>query len=270
MALTGYNDLVTSLLPPNPILKTSFTGQGGGWLHSSFYTNGLPGAAALPSPGINGAALTSYAGQLNFPATSGSTTIYLAALQFAQGGNIGGVLICDRLWHNSGIVVTTTGAQNITFPGLPARDQNGATSGVGVQVFLEVTASTTNAGSFSNMSMSYTNSAGTAGRTANISSFPANAVAGTLIQFMLAPGDVGVQSIQSITLGTSLVTGSVSLVCYRLVASVPTPTASSTALADWTQLGLPVMYNTSVPWMVYVLNGAVCGIVNGLMTYAQK
>lgn len=270
MALTGYNDLVTSMLPPNPINKASFTGQAAGQLHSSFYLAGTPGAAAVPSPGINGAALTSYAGQLNFPATSGSTTIYLAGFQAAQAGNIGSILIMDRLWHNSGVVVTTTTGQAITFPTLPARDANGATAGANVGFAMEITTVLGTAAPVTNCTITYTNSSGTASKTGTLASIPTAAVAGTFLPFSLAAGDTGVQSVQTITLGTSLVSGAISLVAYRQIAQIPIPTANIATQADWTQLGLPVMFNTSVPWMVYLLSGTAGGIVTANMLYAQK
>jgi uncharacterized membrane protein YjjB (DUF3815 family) len=44
---------------------------------------------------------------------------------------------------------------------------------------------------------------------------PATPVIGTIVWFMLAAGDKGVMSIQSITLGTSLAAGAVSLLVAR-------------------------------------------------------
>jgi hypothetical protein len=269
MALTGYNDLVTSLLPPQQLLKASFTGQAAGQLHSSFYLAGLPGAAAAPTPGLAGAALTSYSGQISFPATSGSDTIYLAGMDATQGGNIGGVMLCDRLWHNSSIVSTTTTGQTINSATWPARDMNGATTGVGVMIGLEVSTVTSNGSPITNTTITYTDSSGNASNTGTITSFPATAVAGTFVPFNLAAGDVGVQSIQTLTLGTSYGTGVIHLVAYRVIAMVPTTTANVITRADWTQLGLPVMYNTSVPWMVYILSGTAGGQVNGNIIYAQ-
>jgi hypothetical protein len=269
MALTGYNSLVTSLLPPQPLLKASFTGQAAGQLHSSLYLAGLPGAASAPSPGVNGATLTSYAGQIPFPATSGSTTIYLAGMDATQAANVGGVMLCDRLWHNSGLTVTTTTAQSITFSGLPARDSNGTTNGVGVMLGIEVTTTTGNAGAITNMTASYTDSGGTAANTATVTSYPAGAVAGTFVPFNLAAGDVGVRSVESVTFGTSLVSGAVSMVCYRVIAVIPTTTANLTQRQSWSTLGLPIMYNNSVPWMVYILSGTAGGQVVSNITYAQ-
>jgi hypothetical protein len=270
VALTGYNDLVTSLLPPNPILKAAFTGQAAGQMHSSLYLAGLPGAGVAPTPGLAGAALTSYAGQLAFPATSGSTTIYLAQMGVTQAGNVGAVILCDRLWHNSGIVSTTTTGQTINSVAWPPRDVNGAATGVGLMVGLEVTTATTNGSPITNTTLTYTDTGSASGNTATIASFPANAVAGTFVPFALAAGDVGLTSIQTLTLGTSYGTGVLSLVVYRQIAMIPCVTADIATALDWTQLGLPVMYNTSVPWMVYVLSGTAGGIVSASMTYAQK
>jgi hypothetical protein len=90
-----------------------------------------------------------------------------------------------------------------------------------VSAWLECYAATTNAGAISNTTISYTNSAGVAGRTGTIMpDWPATAVLGHLSPFSLQSGDAGVRSIQSITLGTSYVTGTVGLVLHRDIASV--------------------------------------------------
>lgn len=270
MAITGYNDLVTSLLPPQPILKASFTGQAAGQLHSSLLLAGLPGAGSAPSPGLAGAALTSYTGQIPFPATSGSTTIYLAGMDAQCSANVGAVILYDRLWHNSGITSTTTTGQTVNSVTFPARDMNGATSGVGVQVGLEVTTATTNGSPITNTTITYTNSSASGSKTGTITSFPANAVAGTFVPFNLAAGDVGVQSIQTLTLGTSYGTGVLTLVAYRVLATIPISASNIPTREGWSVLGLPVLYNTSVPFLLYVLSGTAGGQVVANVTYAQK
>jgi hypothetical protein len=74
--------------------------------------------------------------------------------------------------------------------------------------------------------MTYTNSLGSSGKTATMASYPATAQAGTVVPFPLSAGDVGVQSIQTLPLGTSYVSGTIHLVAYRHVATVPVPTAN--------------------------------------------
>ena len=90
-----------------------------------------------------------------------------------------------------------------------------------------VTTATTNASAISNTTVTYTNSKGTGSRTATLtaiagSQIPATPVIGTMIWFNLQAGDTGVQSIQSITLGTSLTAGAVSLMITRDIATIGT------------------------------------------------
>lgn len=270
MAIVSMDGIVAGLFAPQqPVQKAAFTGQVAGGFHSSFYLAGLPGAATAPSPGLAGAALTSYAGQIPFPATVVGQSVYLAGLDVTQAANVGGVMLHDRLWHNSGIVSATTTAQTVNSVAFPARDVNGAVNGAGCLIALEVSTATTNVSPITNTTLSYTNSAGTAGRTATIASFPANAVVGTTVYFALAAGDTGVQSIQSITLGTSYGTGVVNLVVVRPIAVIGCPVASTTNRYDAIQVGFPTLWNSTVPYLIYVLTGTAGGIVTANVTYAQ-
>ena len=277
MAILTLSQLVAGLLPaPERVLKVGFTGEAAGEFASSFYLAGRPGAAATPSPGVNGAALTStslvvpgYAGQIPFPAAVAGKNIHLARLSIAQAANIGAVIVADRLWHNSGLVVTTTGAQAITTPAWPARDADGATSGRGVMAAIEVSTATTNVGAVTNTTLSYTNSAGVAGRTGTIASFAATAVAGTFVPFQLQAGDIGIQSIQSVTLGTSYGGGAIHLVAYREIADAAPVVAGVPDRLDALGLGLPRLYDGSVPWLIYALTGTAAGITAAFVQYAQ-
>lgn len=249
------------------VIKVAFTGEAAGQYHSTFYLAGRPGAAAVPSSGLNGTALTSYAGSIPIPAAVGGKNIHLARLEFSQAANIGGLTIVDRLWHNSGIVVATTTAQSITTPTLPARDNNGGTAGAGVLAAIEFSTASS-AAAITNTTLSYTNEAGTSGRTATIS-VPATPVAGTFVPFSLQAGDNGIRSIQSITLGTAYTSGVIHLVLYREIASLGSPVANVTATAGPIELGLPRVYDSSVLWPVYTLVGTAAGVSNAQLTFAQ-
>lgn len=270
MAITTMDGLIAAMQPfGEDVVKAAFTGEAAGQYHSSFYLAGRPGAAVAPTPGLNGTHLTSYAGQIPIPAAVGGTNIHLARLEFSHAGNIGGVTVMDRLWHNSSIAITTTGAQAITFGTPVSRDNNGAALGAGVMAALEVSTATTNGSAITNTTISYTNSAGTAGRTGTISSFPATAVAGTFVPFNLAAGDTGIRSIESITLGTSYVSGTIHLVTYREAASIGAPVANTTVSAGPIELGLPRLYDNGVLFLVYTLVGTAAGISNAQLTFAQ-
>lgn len=235
--------------------------------HSMFYGNGRPGAGVAPSSGLNGSALTSVSGQIPFTnPVSGNT--YLGAFDCASSG-VGRMVLCDRLWHNSGIVVTTTTAQSITFPTLPARDMNGSSNGEGVMIAIEVSVLTGN-GAATSPTISYTNSAGTSGRTGTmVSNFPASAQPGTFATFMLEAGDTGVRSVQSITLGTSLVSGTIHLVAYRPVATIDVVLANGGNSKDALALGLPRLYDNTVPWLVWYHTTTSSANVSGSITYTQ-
>ena len=202
------------------LLKIGTAPEAAGVMYCFAKDSGFPGAYTVGTPGVNGrntdGTTATDAGCINM-GNSASGNWYLRALDMIAT-QVGQVAIFDVLWINSGLVVTTTTAQSITQPTLPARDNDGSTNGKGVLAGILVTAATTNAGAITNMTLSYTNQDGTAGRTATIASFPATAVIGTFVQFQLAAGDTGIRSIQSITLGTSLVTGSISLVCFNPLA----------------------------------------------------
>jgi len=269
VAISTMDQLIAGLTAPVSVLKTSATGEAAGELWSPFYTAGYPGAATAPSPGVNGAALASYTGALDFPATVSGSNIYLAGADANQGGSVGEIWVCDRLWHNSGLTVTTTGAQAITTPTFPSRDASGGATGAGLMLGIEVSTATTNAGAVTNMTASYTDEAGNTGNTATMTSFPATAVAGHFSVFNLAAGDRGLRALASVTFGTSLVTGAVHLVVFRVIARIPTPTANISTRLDAIQLGMPRMFDTSVPFLLYRLTGTSIGTVSATLNYAQ-
>jgi hypothetical protein len=268
MVISTMDGLVGGAKAPQPFMKAASTGQGAGNMHSSLYTAGNPGAAALPAPGINGASLTAYPGQIPVPSPFAGVSVYLTGLGAVSTG-IGGAYLLDRLWHNSGIVVTTTTAQAITTPAWPSRDANGNIAGTGCGLALEVTGTLGTAAPVTTITASYTNSASVAGRTATLASLPTAAVAGTWVPFTLAAGDTGLISLQSITLGTSLVSGSVSLVVYRQIAELYLPGDNLGNHADFAALNMPVVFDNSVPWLTYMLTSATIGRVIGTVNFAQ-
>lgn len=245
MAITTLDGVVAGYQQPVFVHKVGATMEAAGVLHTHFYVSGTPGAAVANGNGLAGAALTSYAGQIPFTNPS-SGNAYLCRHSIAATIAGAGLLI-DRLWHNDTIAEATTTAQTINSVAFPARDLNGSTDGVNVQVAIEVSTATTG-GAVTNTTMSYTNSAGTAGRTATIASFPATAVAGTFVPFQLQAGDVGVRSIQSLTLGTTYGTGTIHLVAYRVLdGPIAVTTANTSMQSDFVGTGMVRCYDNTVP-----------------------
>lgn len=261
---------------PTPIRKTGSTMEGAGdFLHSLWYEAGVPGAGSAPSSGgLNGAALTSdptqVAGQVSFTkaATGNVKRLSGFGLTVDQAGS---AFLADRLWANSSIVSTTTTAQAITAAALPSRDANGAALGEGVLAALEVSTATGNAGAITNCTISYTNESGTAGRTGTLASFPATAAKGTFVIFNLQAGDRGVRSVQSITLGTSLVSGTVHIVLFRyLTLGLGFPSAGS-QFWSFDQTGNTRLFDGCVPWLLWApLGTTALNITAGGVIYAEN
>lgn len=214
---------------PVVFMKTGTAPEAAANWYGTWKDAGFPGAWNPGTPGINGrvtdGTLAADAGCLPIRNPSVGAN-YLTEITMGASVNHSHLLF-DVLWVNSGLVVTTTTAQAITTPTFPARDVNGSTNGEGLMIGIMFTAAATNAAAIANATVSYTNSDGVAGRTATLSAIagsqiPATPVIGTIIWFNLQAGDKGVRSIQSITLGTSLVTGSISLFVARDLANIGT------------------------------------------------
>jgi hypothetical protein len=210
-------------------MKSGTAADAVGYWYCTAKDAGFPGAWLPGTPGLNGRNTdgTTAADYGCFPIANPSVGgNYLTEVNMAAAVNHTHVLF-DVLWVNSGLVVTTTTAQAITTPTLPARDLNGTTNGEGCSIALYFSAASTLAAAGANLTVSYTNSDGVAGRTATLaaivgSQVPATPVVGTIVFFNLAAGDRGVRSIQNITLGTSMLTGTIHLMITRDIATIGT------------------------------------------------
>lgn len=270
MSITSVDSLVAALISsPTVVGKNSTTAAAAGTPHTPWYSGGIIGGASAPTGGLNGATFTApVSGAISVPSAVTGETSRLAAVRMTQTAGIGNLWIVDRMWGDVPVVTTTT-SQAITSPTWPARDTSASTSGAGVWLALECSSATGNGSPITNTTVSYTDSAGTSGRTATLSSFPATAPAGTFVPFSYAAGVNGVRSVQSVTLGTSYVSGAIHLIAYRLVAEIPLPTANVASLLDWDQLGLPAVWDGSVLQLVYWPTATSVGALSGSLTYAQ-
>ena len=248
---------------------------------------GFPGAYSLGTPGLNGvvtdcslASSTSPAGATQMGAhplvDASSGSLYLTAAHISE--SVAEYLeLVDVLWYNTGIVVTTTTAQAITHPGIPARDVNGSSNGAGVLLALLTTTANTNAAVIAGTTASYTDQDGNAGNTATFAGAvgwqaPASPVIGTWMPFTLAAGDTGVRSVQSVTLTTSYVAGALSLVQYRPLATVPNPVANvgGSMMAEDLQQNPGVrIYNDTCIWATS-RGSASAAVVMGTYTIMER
>ena len=268
MAINTADKLASAISGASyPWGKTNITAEAAAVWHSYWLAAGSSGAGVAPSVGLNGQVVTnSTLGVIPF--TNAQVGNEARLLGFSANGVTTQQVfeLYDRLWQNSGIVVTTLTAQAITPVALPSRDVNGLTEGSGVQAWLEVYTATTNAGAITNTTISYTNQAGTAGRTGTLPSFPATAVVGTVARFNLQAGDTGVRSIQSITLGTSYVAGAIGLVLTKSLAYAYPPVQSHLGYKDGTA---PRLHDGTAFAVRTLATGTSVVAINGLVQYGE-
>jgi len=112
MAITTIDGLLAGMTGAQEFYKIGAGTQVVGRMYSLAYATGLPGAMNAPAGGLQGLGLTTKAGQLAFT-NPGAGNSYLARLA-AECANNGTLLLCDRLWENSGNSSTSTSAQTHT------------------------------------------------------------------------------------------------------------------------------------------------------------
>jgi hypothetical protein len=268
MAITTIDGVLAGCKAPQFVFKTASSGLIAGRPYTPFYAAGIPGAAIAPTPGISGTALTTYLGQIPFTNPSVGQTTYVARFIAAPVGQTGTVLLADRLWHNSGITITSTAAQTINSVAFPARDENGSTDGVSVLLGVEV--STATGAGTPTITVSYTNSAGIGSRTGtNAVATNATSAIGTFYPIALQAGDVGVRSVQSITLSATWTSGTIHLVAYRVISSVQCSISGVAQAVDVLTGGMPIMYNNSVPFLIFNPTTTTASGVVGSLTVTQ-
>lgn len=272
MAITNLDSLLSGMKPPISFTKNTFTGEAAGQFHNLFAIAGLPGAGAFATPGVGGVAVTSattIGGTIPFSNPS-SGNAYLSKLSASVGANIIGLTLYDLLWYNSGLSVTTTTAQTVNSVAFSARDRLGTANGDGIEIWVYVAVATTNAGAVANTTYSYTNDSNASGRSAGLAySFPASAVAGTMVPFALQASDKGVRSVQTVTLGTSYGAGTIHVLALRRIASLMFQTSPSGMVVDAMGLGMPQLFNDSALFFMALLSGTAAGTVTGELSFSH-
>jgi hypothetical protein len=267
MAITTLDGALNGMQPPKFISKAVTATLVAGRPASLWSLGGSPGVGSFDTTS-NGVVLSSssslVAGQIpHTDPVSGNS--YLARFT-AAATQPGTLLLLDRLWHNGNYNATTLTAQTSTTPTWPARDNAGSTNGDGVLLAVEVSAAT-GAGT-PTLTVSYTNSSGTSGRTAtNIISTVATSAIGATYFIGLQAGDTGVRSVQSLLLSATWTSGTINMVAYRLLAAMEITSAFTSNAIDALTSGFPQLYNGVVPWLVFVPNTTTATNVSG--TYVE-
>lgn len=270
MAITTQAAALAGLRIPVAFSKAvSGTAFAGGPI-SYYPIAGFPLVGLYPNTGLTGGTYSSSSGtpQGFLPHTDPLTgNAYLAQLR-ASVAQPCTLLLCDRLWDARPANTTTT-AQTITSPTLPARDSLGQTNGLGVQVGIEfVVAGSATAAT---MAMSYTNSAGVAGSTGAFIDLPTAGIPaiGRFYRIGMAAGDLGVQSVQSVTLATNWTTGTLQLVAYRVIAQLDLALANTPNMLDVISGAFPRIYNGSCLFLMIIPTTTTTCNLSGVYVESQ-
>jgi len=264
MAITTLDGAIAGMRVPENFIKVGGAGEAAGVWHSKFYESGSPGAAAAPTPGVDGAALTSYTGQIPWTnPVSGNS--YLARFD-ANASVACTVLLLDRLWHNSGLSVTSTSSQAISSPTWPARDMNGATSGHGLLAACEWSAA--GGAGTPTVTLTYTDQDANTGATATFTGNTTPA-AGTFETWPLAAGDTGIRAISAYQASATRTSGTMHLVVYRILARVGCNVANLSYAVDALTSGFPRLYNNTVPFIVIIPTATTAVNVSGAVIVTQ-
>lgn len=258
-------------------MKSGGASDAAGYWYCTSKDAGFPGAWSPGTPGVNGRNTDGTTAADNGCIPIANPTMganFLTEIQMGASVNHSHLLF-DVLWVNTGLNITTTTAQAIAAASaLPARDINGTTNGEGCSIALLCTAAVGLAAVANNATVSYTNSDGVAGRTATLAAIvgsqaPATPVIGTLIWFNLAAGDKGVRSIQSITLGTSWVSGTISLMITRDIATIGTTIPNVTASKVIGTPGIK-LYNGTCMLHCVLTSATTATFFSGELTVMEK
>ena len=248
MAISNQDGLVSALagvVPQNRAMWTKANVTSVAGRMCSLWTGtGQPGTGSLTLGQAAAGAVSTSADTGAYPFTNPSGQNTYAGRAIASSAATGMLVLFDLLWvwgsGGSGWVVTTTTAQATTSPAALTRpDANGN----GTELWLEVL-STLGAGA-STPSISYTNSGGTGSRTTSALASTSGFITGSMVQFPLQAGDTGVKSVQSMTLTTTMTSGTARVCILRRVAEIPITTANVPVLLDFAALGLPQIYDSA-------------------------
>lgn len=146
--------------------------------------------------------------------------LWLTGMGWNGGSVYGTLLIYDRLVHQGGLSATVTTAQTTNLP-TSALTRYSGTASVGNKIWLEVYTQTGTTAT--TVSASYTNQAGTSGRTTPLVTFGGTGYRGPqqLIELPYQQGDTGVQSVESVTVtATTGTAGAFGVVIARPLMAV--------------------------------------------------
>lgn len=265
MAITTLDGAIAGMQAPQPFMKVGITmaAAAAQRAYTPWYANGNPGASVANAAGVNGDAVTPADGTavqgriLRTNPVSGNAYIGRLAVSATVAGTL---WLIDRLWHNSGLTVTSTAAQAITPASLPPRSGDGTSNGANVMAAIEWSA--TGGAGTPTVTLTYTDQDGNTGATGTFTGVASPPV-GTFEIFTLAAGDTGIRAPTSFIQSATRTSGTMHLVLFRVLAQVEVTAANIGNAIDALTGGLPRIYDDSVLQLVWFPTATTATTITG-------
>ena len=229
--ITNYDGIISARASGNDddsvFVKTTATGGVSGAWYSMLRSAGLPASIApanIPGGSVMNRTYTGASPLLN-PA-SGSKYLLTFGVSVPSITGFSAVLLADILVAAANISATVITAQTVNTAALTR-----STNGEGVLMTMAVT--TALGATASNVTITYTNSAGVTGRSTGAIAMTASAAANRLqpgpggFLIPLQAGDTGVRSIQTVTFSASMTAGVLDIYLFQPLVLIPTVGANT-------------------------------------------
>lgn len=264
MAITTLDGLIGASSQRVSLFKTaSRTTVAATWF-SVFDLAGNPGAGTL-------AGTSTTAGVVPTSATAGCPTInsvgantaYISKIEF--GSTVASRFALFDMLFKAGAYGFAAGTTTLSAQPSYSGRVLGGTDFTNTEIWIEVTTAFVT-GTAWQVQVTYTNQAGTTGRTSIISAAQAAAALtlGKMFQIALASGDTGVQKIESVIVtngGTAMTAGNFNvLVLRRLWSQGRVRVANDSDVHDMLKTGLPQVWDTSALFLMVSADSTASGL----------
>jgi hypothetical protein len=269
--INSTDDLVGALgrAAPIPLYFPTGTTVAGGFTNlSRLVVGGQFGQIAVPPAATAGGHVPTdnLIGFPTFPNPGVGQATYLAGISLSNAA-AGLLLIYDRVYAVSGFVGNVTTPQPVTAPpALPAsRAPNG---GAALEIWLE--SYTAVGATAANVTVTYINQDGVAGRTTLPMPITASFPAGRAQRLSLADGDTGVQAIEGVQLSASTgAAGNFGVVLRRQMTLSPLPMVQTGLVQDFADVRMPQVPDDAALEFLHLATGSATGVLLGNITLIQ-
>ena len=264
MAITTGDGYIASPKQVIPYTKTTATTTVALSRSTIAQAAGNPGALTLlgaATPG-GGVPTDATAGYPTINAFGGGAAGYLTRVAFANSV-VGRIELWDKLYA-VGITTAQLGTlQTLTLSTQPSYSSRipGGTDYTGLRIFVEIT--TAMSATATTINVTYTNSAGTTGRTSVATASLSSFIVGRWVEMPLQAGDSGVQKIESVIIGGATnAAGALNVIVARPLWTGRINLANGADIHGIDKTGMPLVWTDSALVVTPIADSTSSGIVD--------